>query len=206
MLVVLRSLRGKDIQVMRPAFDRFARVDLAVQDRCGVFNDVVDIGDVGLEVTGDRLSRVDQPLQRGAQPADRLGCLVEQLADLLLGQYGQAAVSGVQRRPNFSGHGGLGDGLSRREILARVAFRHQVQILLADCRHRMHVRRRIDRDLVSVADTHGRLHTGLGRLDGCDPANGLTAIGHVGRLVQTARRGQVRLQRVLADPHRGGNP
>ena len=35
---------------------------------------------------------VDQPLQGGTQPADGLCCLVEQLADLVLGQHGKPAV------------------------------------------------------------------------------------------------------------------
>ena len=111
-LVVCRGLRGQRVQVARPALDCITRVDLAVQDRSGVLDDVVDVGDVGLEVTDDRLGRVDQPLQGGTQPADGLCRFVDQLADPVLGQRGKPSVSGVQRRPDLTGHRALGDGLS----------------------------------------------------------------------------------------------
>jgi hypothetical protein len=42
-LVVVRGLGDKDIEVVRPALDRIAGIDLAVDDRCGVLDDVVDV-------------------------------------------------------------------------------------------------------------------------------------------------------------------
>src|SRR6201993_132149 len=132
MLVVGRRLRCQRVQVARPALDRTTRIDLALQNRAGVLDDVVDAGDVGLEITDDRLSGVDQPLQGGPQPADGLCRLVEQLADLLLRQRGKPPVRGVERRPDLTGHRALGDGRTLWEGLARVPARYEVQILLAD--------------------------------------------------------------------------
>ena len=82
-----------------------------------------------------------------------------------------------------------------------LALRHQVQVLLADCRHRMHVRHRVERDLEVAGDAHRRLGAFFGRLDGGHLADRDAAIGHVGRRVQAAGGRQFGLQLVLADAH-----
>ena len=50
--VILGGLRGQRVQVARPALDRAARVDLTIQHRSGVLEDVVDVGLVGLAERG----------------------------------------------------------------------------------------------------------------------------------------------------------
>ncbi|CNH57288.1 Uncharacterised protein [Mycobacterium tuberculosis] len=130
-LIPGRGLCGQIVQFARPALDLITRVDLAVQNRPGVLDDVVDVANVGFEVTDDRLSGIDQPLQRGSQPTHRLRGLVEQQADLLRGQCGQPAIGIVQRRPDLTGNGALGDGLSGGEVFTRSTGGHQVDVLLA---------------------------------------------------------------------------
>ena len=178
---------------------------MAVQDRSRVLDDVVDLRDVGLEIADDRLRRVNQPLQGRTQPAHGSCRLVEQRADLVLGQRGKPPVSGIQRRPDLTGHRALGDGLSGREELARIPARHQVQKLLTDRGHRMHVRNRIDRDFVAAVDAHGRFGALFGWHDVGDLADGDAAIGHVGRRIQATRCGQLGLERIPTDAHQAWN-
>ena len=113
--------------------------------------------DVGLEVAGERLRRVDQPVQRRAQPAHRLRRLVEQCGDLVFRQRRQA------RGPAVSSAGPISSGTvplvmvcPGEKNLPGLPARHQVQILLTDRRHRMHFRDRVDRDLVATVDAHRR--------------------------------------------------
>jgi len=203
-LVFVRGLGAQLIQVAGPALDGITRLDLAVQHRARVLDDVVDVGDVRFEITDDRLRGVHQPLQGGTQAAHRLRCFVEQLGNLVLGQHGQAAVGRIQSRPDLGGHCALRDRLTLRQELARIPGRFQVQVLLTDGRHRVHVGRRVDRDLVPAVDAHHRFGATLGGLDVGDLANGDASIRHVRRRVQTARRGQFGLQRVAPDAGQAG--
>ena len=68
-LVLGRRLRREDVQIARPLLNRVAGVDLALDDRRRVLDDVVDLRQVLLETLREVRRAVDQPLQARAQSA-----------------------------------------------------------------------------------------------------------------------------------------
>ena len=110
-----------------------------------------------LVLTSPTIAWVASTSRCSAGPSPPTACDVSSSSQAILsfGSTARPLLAASSAGPISAGHRALGDGLSRREVLVRrYAVRHQVEVLLADRRHRVHVGRRVGRDLVAVVDAH----------------------------------------------------
>ena len=127
-------------------------------------------------------------------------------ATLSLGSAANARLAASSAGPIWLGTVVLVIVCSIRQVRTAGAGRHQVKVLLADRRHRVHIGRRIGGDLVAIVDAHRRPRAALGGFDGGDGPYGDAPIRDVGGSIKSPGLRQFGIQRVSTDADKAGYP